>query len=86
MIQEFPFFFSLVSKKEEVVVASPDYEETPEDSLPAPGGLKATTRPSGEDPYFNGERRTWVDGKEAGHLINGMDRTHFQLIGCGSIS
>ncbi|XP_066910253.1 uncharacterized protein [Clytia hemisphaerica] len=59
-----------VLKKEEVIMASPDYEETPEDTLAAPGILKATTKPTGDDPYFNGERRTWVDGKKPGNLIN----------------
>jgi len=54
-------------KHEEIVdVASTDYEETPVDELPQPSKL---AQPTG-DPYFNSERRTWVDGKEPGHLID----------------
>lgn len=57
--------------EEVVVVASANYEETPVESLPLAPNKSAKTADKGEeDPYFQSERRQWVDGNEPGHLIN----------------
>ena len=42
-----------------------DYQETPEDNLPS---LNLGTT---KDPYFQSERRKWVDGDDTGHVFNG---------------
>lgn len=65
---------STVSPKktgEEVEVASASYEETPVESLPLAPNKSAKATDKGEkDPYFQSDRRQWVDGNEPGHLIN----------------
>lgn len=54
------------NRNEEVVnVASVDYQETPEDKLPT---LNLGTT---KDPYFQSERRKWIDGDDTGHVFNG---------------
>lgn len=54
--------------EETLEVASTDYEEEPVDELPGPAKLSHPD-PTG-DPYFQSERRKWVDGTETGHLTN----------------
>lgn len=56
------------ANEETVNVASTDYKETPVDSLPVPA--KISHAGPTEDPYYQPERRKWVDGEETGHLIN----------------
>lgn len=53
--------------EEAVLVASVDYQETPEESLPGPASIVGTTK----DPYFQSDRRIWIDGDNPGHLFNG---------------
>jgi len=53
-----------------VNVASTDYQETPEDKLPSLNLDKT------KDPYFQSERRKWVDGDETGHVFNGTSKDH----------
>lgn len=57
--------------EEDVQVAQIDYAETPQESLPGRAHPTKKEKPTeGEDPYFNSDRRMWVDGKETGHLTN----------------
>lgn len=43
-----------------------DYQEAPEDRLPT---LNLGTT---KDPYFQSERRKWLDGDDTGHVFNGI--------------